>query len=94
MDLLEIALIKVYYMMLFLNQINSRYEQVSKKENFHILPRKIKTELSNYLWKDVFKQIYDYYDLFEENKNFKQFSVNYPIISYLSIINQKKLFIT
>ncbi len=48
---------------------HSRYEQVTKKENFDILPRKIKNELSNYLWKDVFKQIYDYYDLFEENKN-------------------------
>ena len=48
---------------------HSRYEQVTKKENFDILPRKIKNELSNYLWRDVFKQIYDYYDLFEENKN-------------------------
>ena len=48
---------------------HSRYEQVTKKENFDILPRKIKNQLSNYLWRDVFKQIYDYYDLFEENKN-------------------------
>ena len=47
---------------------HSRYEQVTKKENFDILPRKIKDELANYLWKDVFKQICDYYDLFEENK--------------------------
>ena len=48
---------------------HSRYEQITKKENFDILPRKIKNELSNYLWKDVFRQIYDYYDLFEEDKN-------------------------
>jgi len=48
---------------------HSRYEQVTKKENFDILPRKIKNELSSYLWKDVFKQIYDYYDLLEEDKN-------------------------
>ncbi len=48
---------------------HSRYEQVTKKENFDILPRKIKDELSNYLWRDVFKQIYDYYDLLEEDKN-------------------------
>ena len=47
---------------------HSRYEQVTKKENFDILPRKIKDELSNYLWKDVFKQIYDYYELLEEDK--------------------------
>ena len=48
---------------------HSRYEQITKKENFDILPRKIKNELSNYLWKDVFRQIYDYYDLLEEDKN-------------------------
>ena len=48
---------------------HSRYEQITKKENFDILPRKIKNELSNYLWKDVFKQITEYYDLFEEEKN-------------------------
>ena len=48
---------------------HSRYEQITKKENFDILPRTIKNELSNYLWKDVFRQIYDYYDLFEEDKN-------------------------
>ena len=48
---------------------HSRYEQITKKENFNILPRKIKNELSNYLWKDVFKQIYDYYDLLEEDKS-------------------------
>ena len=47
---------------------HSRYEQITKKENFDILPRKIKDELSNYLWRDVFKQIYDYYDLLEEDK--------------------------
>ena len=47
---------------------HSRYEQITKKENFDILPRKIKDELSNYLWKDVFKQIYDYYDLLEDDK--------------------------
>ena len=47
---------------------HSRYEQVTKKENFDILPRKIKNELSNYLWKDVFRQIYDYYDLLKEDK--------------------------
>jgi hypothetical protein len=47
---------------------HSRYEQITKKENFDILPRKIKDELSNYLWKDVFKQIYEYYDLLEEDK--------------------------
>ena len=39
------------------------------KENFDILPRKIKNELSNYLWKDVFRQIYDYYDFLKEDKN-------------------------
>ena len=50
---------------------HSRYEQVTKKENFDILPRKIKDELSFYLWKDVFKQIYDYYDLFEEDKKLR-----------------------
>ena len=50
---------------------HSRYEQVTKKENFDILPRKIKDELSYYLWKDVFKQIYDYYDLFEEDKKLR-----------------------
>ena len=50
---------------------HSRYEQVTKKENFDILPRAIKNELSNYLWKDVFKQIYDYYDLYEEDKSLK-----------------------
>ena len=48
---------------------HSRYEQITKKENFDILPRKIKNELSSYLWKDVFKQIYEYYDLLEEDKN-------------------------
>ena len=48
---------------------HSRYEQVTKEENFDILPRKIKNELSNYLWKDVFRQIYDYYDLLKEDKN-------------------------
>ena len=48
---------------------HSRYEQITKKENFDILPRKIKNELSNYLWKDVFRQIYDYYDLLKEDKN-------------------------
>ena len=48
---------------------HSRYEQITKKENFDILPRKIKDELSNYLWRDVFKQIYDYYDLLEEDKS-------------------------
>ena len=48
---------------------HSRYEQITKKENFDILPRTIKNELSNYLWKDVFRQIYDYYDLLEEDKN-------------------------
>ena len=47
---------------------HSRYEQITKKENFDILPRKIKDELSNYLWKDVFKQIFDYYDLLEDDK--------------------------
>ena len=47
---------------------HSRYEQITKKENFDILPRKIKDELSNYLWRDVFKQIYDYYDLLEQDK--------------------------
>ena len=30
---------------------------------------KIKNELSNYLWKDVFRQIYDYYDFLKEDKN-------------------------
>ena len=48
---------------------HSRYEQITKKENFDILPRKIKNELSNYLWKDVFRQIYDYYDFLQEDKN-------------------------
>ena len=48
---------------------HSRYEQITKKENFDILPRKIKNELSNYLWKDVFRQIYDYYDFLKEDKN-------------------------
>ena len=48
---------------------HSRYEQITKKANFDILPRKIKNELSNYLWKDVFRQIYDYYDLHKEDKN-------------------------
>ena len=48
---------------------HSRYEQITKKENFDILPRKIKNELSNYLWKDVFNQLYDYYDLLKEDKN-------------------------
>ena len=47
---------------------HSRYEQITKKENFDILPRKIKAELSNYLWKDVFRQLYDYYDLLKEDK--------------------------
>ena len=48
---------------------HSRYEQITKKANFDILPRKIKNELSNYLWKDVFRQMYDYYDLHKEDKN-------------------------
>ena len=48
---------------------HSRYEQVTKEENFDILPRTIKNELSNYLWKDVFRQMYDYYDLLQEDKN-------------------------
>ena len=52
---------------------HSRYEQITKKENFDILPRKIKNELSNYLWRDVFKQIYDYYELLEEDKNLHTF---------------------
>ena len=52
---------------------HSRYEQITKKENFDILPRKIKNELSNYLWKDVFRQIYDYYDLLKVNKNVHTF---------------------
>ena len=50
---------------------HSRYEQVTKKENFDILPREIKNRLSKHLWKDVFKQITDYYDLYEEDKSLK-----------------------
>ena len=36
MDLLEIALIKVYYMMLFLNQITQDMNKLQKREFPHI----------------------------------------------------------
>ena len=50
------------------NVQHSRYEQETKKVNFDILPRKIKNILSDYLWKDVFKQLTDYFKLLESSK--------------------------
>ena len=42
---------------------HSRYEKVSKKENFDILPKKIKYKLSEFLWKDIYNQFYIYFEL-------------------------------
>lgn len=42
---------------------HSRYEKISKKENFDILPKKIKYKLSEFLWKDIYNQFYSYFEL-------------------------------
>ena len=55
------------------NVQHSRYEQETKKVNFDILPRKIKNILSEYLWKDVFHQIIEYYKFLDNNKQVKTF---------------------
>ena len=55
------------------NVQHSRYEQFTKKVNFDILPRKIKDTLSEYLWKDVFNQIIEYFGFLENNKSVKTF---------------------
>jgi hypothetical protein len=53
---------KILNDIIFANK-HSRYEKVSKKENFDILPKKIKYKLSEFLWKDIYNQFYIYFEL-------------------------------
>jgi hypothetical protein len=81
---------------------HSRYEKVSKKENFDILPKKIKYKLSEFLWKDIYNQFYIYFELniksnftkllfkFAENFQFKLYQpkeILYSINSTVEEIN-------
>ena len=92
---------KILNDIIFANK-HSRYEKVSKKENFDILPKKIKYKLSEFLWKDVYNQFYIYFELniksnfnkllfkFAENFQFKLYQpkeILYSINSTVEEIN-------
>ena len=92
---------KILNDIIFANK-HSRYEKVSKKENFDILPKKIKYKLSEFLWKDIYNQFYIYFELniksnftkllfkFAENFQFKLYQpkeILYSINSTVEEIN-------
>ena len=73
------------------NVQHSRYEQETKKVNFDILPRKIKNILSEYLWKDVFNQIIEYFGFLDDNKQVKTFLCKLSYHFKFKFYNQKEV---
>ena len=90
---------KILNDIIFANK-HSRYEKVSKKENFDILPKKIKYKLSEFLWKDIYNQFYIYFELniktnftkllfkFAENFQFKLYQPKEILYSINNIVEE------
>lgn len=81
---------------------HARYEKVTKRENFDILPREIKAKFAEFLWRDVFRQVEEYYGIVGEGREevkeflmrlsygfrFKYFKIREIIFSPNSPVNE------